>query len=99
MTTTAAADTTTRAPWSTKNKVGLGLALAYALVNLPSAFTPVPEGDAGPPMAILVVCTVLAAVALVTVALNLPWSAGLVAPLTSLVVLATWLAWLLGTQA
>ena len=28
MTTTAAADTTTRAPWSTKNKVGLGLALA-----------------------------------------------------------------------
>ena len=65
MTTTAAADTTVRAPWSTKNKVGLGLAIFYALVNLPSAFTPVPEGDAGPPMAILVVCTVLAAVALV----------------------------------
>ncbi|GAA1448551.1 hypothetical protein GCM10009641_76870 [Mycobacterium cookii] len=64
MTTTAPADTTTRAPWSTKNKVGLGLAMAYALVNLPSAFTPVPEGETGPPMAILWACTVLAAVAL-----------------------------------
>jgi hypothetical protein len=64
MTTTATTDTPT-ATWSTKNKVGLGLALFYALVNLPSAFTPVPEGETGPPMAILVVCTILAAVALV----------------------------------
>jgi hypothetical protein len=65
MTTTATTDTPT-ATWSTKNKVGLGLALFYALVNLPSAVLPAPEGaEDGPPMAILVVCSVLAAVALV----------------------------------
>jgi hypothetical protein len=65
MTTTATTDTSTTT-WSTKNKVGLGLALFYALVNLPSAVLPAPEGaEDGPPMAILVVCSVLAAVALV----------------------------------
>jgi hypothetical protein len=64
MTTTATTDTSTTT-WSTKNKVGLGLAIFYALINLPSAFTPVPEGETGPPMAILVACTILAAVALV----------------------------------
>lgn len=65
MTTTAPADTTTRAPWSTKNKVGLGLAMAYALTNLPSAISPVPEGETGPPMSILWACSILSAVALV----------------------------------
>jgi hypothetical protein len=66
MTTTAPADTTARTPWSTRNKVGLGLAMAYALTNLPSAITPMPEGaDVGPPMSILVACSVLSAVALV----------------------------------
>lgn len=65
MTTTATTDTPTTT-WSTKNKVGLGLALFYALVNVPSAVLPAPEGaEDGPPMAILVVCSVLAAVALV----------------------------------
>ena len=48
------------AAWSTKNKVGLGLAIFYAVTNIPSAFVPPPTGDeAGPPMAILVVCSVL----------------------------------------
>ncbi|CAB4956584.1 unannotated protein [freshwater metagenome] len=66
MTTTAPTDTATRAPWSTKNKVGLGLAMAYALTNLPSAILPTPEGaEAGPPMSILVACSVLSAVAIV----------------------------------
>lgn len=65
MTTTAATDSSTSASWSTKNKVGLGLAIFYAVTNLPSAFVPTPEGETGPPMAILVVCSVLAAVALV----------------------------------
>lgn len=66
MTTTASPDTSARAAWSTKNKVGLGLAIFYALTNLPSAFVPPGTGDeAGPPMAILWVCTILAAVALV----------------------------------
>lgn len=63
MTTTAAHGTSAPATWSTKNKVGLGLALAYALINLPSAILPTPEG--GPPMAILVACSVLSAVAIV----------------------------------
>ncbi|MDZ5660980.1 hypothetical protein SFC79_04320 [Nocardioides sp. S-58] len=65
MTTTAPAATSTPATWSTKNKVGLGIAIFYALTNLPSAFMPTPNGEDGPPMAILWVCTVLAAVALV----------------------------------
>jgi hypothetical protein len=66
MTTTATNDTSTTTAWSTKNKVGLGLAIAYALTNLPSAVLPAPEGaQDGPPMAILVACSVLSAVALV----------------------------------
>ncbi|NPD04099.1 hypothetical protein HN031_05310 [Nocardioides sp. zg-1308] len=65
MTTTAPAATSPTATWSTKNKVGLGIAIFYALTNLPSAFMPTPNGEDGPPMAILWVCTVLAAVALV----------------------------------
>lgn len=64
--TTTTAPTSTSTAWSTKNKVGLGLAIFYAVTNLPSAFVPVDTGEeAGPPMAILVVCSVLAAVALV----------------------------------
>lgn len=65
MTTTASPSTSAPAAWSTKNKVGLGIAMAYALTNLPSAITPVPEGVTGPPMAILWACTVLSAVAIV----------------------------------
>lgn len=65
MTTTASPGTSTPAAWSTKNKVGLGLAMAYALTNLPSAITPVPEGVTGPPMSILWACSILSAVALV----------------------------------
>lgn len=66
MTTTASPSTSSRAAWSTRNKVGLGLAIAYAIANLPSALTPPPDGAGdAPPMAILVVCTVLSAVALV----------------------------------
>lgn len=66
MTTTAAPATHTTTAWSTKNKVGLGLAIVYAITNIPSAFVPPSTGDeAGPPMAILWVCTVLSVVALV----------------------------------
>jgi hypothetical protein len=72
MTTTAPTDTAT---WSAKNKVGLGLAMAHALTNLPSAILPAPEGaEVGPLMAILVVCSVLAAVALV--AGDMAWRTG-----------------------
>ncbi len=65
MTTSAAADTDTRVAWSTKNKVGLGLAIFYAVTNIPSAAIPTPDGEEGPPLAILIVCSVLAVVALV----------------------------------
>ena len=64
--TTTTAPTSTPTAWSTKNKVGLGLAIFYAVTNLPTAFLPSTDaGEDGPPMAILVVCSVLAAVALV----------------------------------
>lgn len=66
MTTTASHSTSAPATWSTKNKVGLGLAIFYAITNLPSALFPSDTGGQdGPPMAILWVCTVLSAVALV----------------------------------
>lgn len=66
MTTTATQGTSAPAAWSTKNKAGLGLAIFYALTNLPSAVVPTGTGtETGPPMAILWVCTVLSAVALV----------------------------------
>lgn len=66
-TSTAEARTGDRVTWSTKNKIGLGLAALYAATNIPSVLLPTPDGEAGPPMAILVVCTVLAVVALVAV--------------------------------
>ncbi len=66
MTTTATSRTEASTTWSTKNKVGLGLAIFYAVTNVPSAVTPMPDGvETGPPFAILVVCSVLAVVALV----------------------------------
>jgi len=64
MTTTATARNDAPVVWSTKNKVGLGLAVLYAAVNVPSAAAPAPGGDVGPPMAILIVCSILGVVAL-----------------------------------
>ncbi|RYB94446.1 hypothetical protein EUA93_08880 [Nocardioides oleivorans] len=66
MTTTATQGTSAPATWSTRNKVGLALAIVYAITNIPSAFVP-PDtgGEDGPPMAILWVCTVLSVIALV----------------------------------
>lgn len=61
MTTMTATDT---GP-DTRQKVGLVLAGLYCLTSLPSAF--VPAGDPGPPFAILVASTVLAAIGLVGV--------------------------------
>jgi hypothetical protein len=60
LTTSAQAPTT----WTTKNKVGLGLAVLYAVANIPSVFIPVDNGD-GPPFAIALICTILAVVATV----------------------------------
>ena len=64
MTTTAAVRSDAQVAWSTKNKVGLGLAIIYAVTNIPSAAVPTPDGVAGPPLAILIVCSILGVVAL-----------------------------------
>ncbi len=52
---------------TTRQRVGLVLAALYLLVNLSSAFTPTPDGEVGPPFAILLADTVLAAVGLLAV--------------------------------
>ena len=52
-------------PWSTRNKVGLALAILYAITNIPSVLIPTPGDEDGPPMAILVVCSVLGVIAAV----------------------------------
>jgi hypothetical protein len=67
MTSTATTSTvgeTTRL--ATRQKVGLGLATFYAVLNLPSVFfVPDTGDDAGPPFGIMLLDTVLAAIALV----------------------------------
>lgn len=66
MTTTPQQSRTTAAT-TTRQKVGLVLSALFALVNLPSAFTPTPDGEAGPPYSVLLIDTVLSVVALVAV--------------------------------
>jgi hypothetical protein len=69
MTSTAITPTTSAV--TTKQKVGLGLCIVYGVTNIPSVLMPTPDGDAGPPFGILVVCTVLGLVA--TVAAAVAW--------------------------
>jgi hypothetical protein len=57
----------TMTPMSTRQKVGLVLAGLLSAANIPSVFTPTPDGDEGPPYAILVVGTVLGVIGLVAV--------------------------------
>ena len=64
----------TPARTTTKQRIGLALAGLFCLVNLSSAFTPTPDGEVGPPMAILVADSVLAAIGLVAVVLA--WRSG-----------------------
>lgn len=70
-TATAPLTTTSASTWSTRNKVGLGLLITYAVTNVPSVFFPAPDGEVGPPLAILVACTLLAVIG--TVAGVLAW--------------------------
>ena len=66
--TTHMTDTPVRASAPTaKQKTGLVLSTLFALINLPSAFFPTPDGEEGPPFSVLLVDTVLSAVALVAV--------------------------------
>ena len=50
-----------------RQKAGLVLSALFALINLPSALFPTPDGDEGPPFSVLLVDTVLSAVALIAI--------------------------------
>jgi hypothetical protein len=52
---------------NTKQKVGLVLCGLYSLANIPSFLEAPPDGEEGPPMAILVVGTILGIIGLVAV--------------------------------
>lgn len=64
-TMSSTATATTRTTWNTKQKVGLVLCGLYCLSNVPSVFEGPAPGEEGPPMAILVVSSVLAVFGLV----------------------------------
>jgi hypothetical protein len=54
-------------PTSTRQKVGLLLAGLLSATSIPSVFIPTPDGEEGPPIAILAVDTVLGVLGLVAV--------------------------------
>lgn len=56
----------TRQRLGTKPKIGLGLTILMGLASLPSVLAPTPEGEVGPPFAILVVGTVLGLASIIT---------------------------------
>jgi hypothetical protein len=58
-----------RSNTTTKQKVGLALCGLYSLANIPSVFASTPEGQEGPPMAILVIDTILGVIGLVATVL------------------------------
>ncbi|MCW2799658.1 MAG: hypothetical protein JWQ70_1130 [Aeromicrobium sp.] len=57
--------TTATTGWTTKNKVGLGLAVFYGIVNIPSFLEAADPGEDGPPLSIMIVCSILGVVAAV----------------------------------
>ncbi|MFY9916533.1 MAG: hypothetical protein WAK18_17805 [Nocardioidaceae bacterium] len=59
---------------TTRQKIGLGLAGLMSAGSIPSVFFPTPDGKTGPPMAILVLSTVLGVVGLVAVVIA--WRSG-----------------------
>jgi hypothetical protein len=58
-------DAPSRARVTGKQKAGLVICLIYGFFNIPSVLTPTPDGEEGPPMAILVIGSILGVVALV----------------------------------
>ena len=50
---------------STRQKVGLVISGLVNLTNIPSAFSPTPDGEVGPPYAILLLSSVIGVVGLV----------------------------------
>jgi hypothetical protein len=67
MTSTTLTPATTRP--TTKQKVGIGIAAAYSLTNIPSVLFPTPDGDTGPPLGILVIGSLLGVLGLVAAVL------------------------------
>jgi hypothetical protein len=63
--TTTGAVAPARARVTGKQKAGLVICLIFGLGNIPSVLTPTPDGEEGPPMAILVIGSILGVVALV----------------------------------
>jgi hypothetical protein len=59
---------------STRQKVGLVLAAVMSIINIPSVFFPAPDGDEGPPLAVLAVNSVLGIIGLVAVVIA--WRSG-----------------------
>ena len=62
--------TASRSGTSTRQKVGLVLCGLYSLSNIPSVLETAPDGEEGPPMAILVVGTILGVVGLVATVMS-----------------------------
>ncbi len=54
---------------STRQKVGLVIAGLINLGNIPSVFTPTPDGEVGPPYAVLLLASVLGVIGLVATVL------------------------------
>ncbi len=61
-------------PTTPRQKTGLVLAGVLSAVNIPSVFFPTPEGDTGPPLAILAVGSILGVIGLVAVIIA--WRSG-----------------------
>lgn len=61
-------------PTTTRQKVGLVLAGLLSAANIPSAFFSTPDGETGPPLAILVVGSILGVIGLVAVIIA--WRSG-----------------------
>ena len=61
--------TVARSAANTKQKVGLVLCGLYSLANIPSFLEAPPDGEEGPPLAILVVGTVLGVIGVIAVIL------------------------------
>ncbi len=59
---------------TTRQKIGLGLAGLLSALNITSVFLPTPEGETGPPFAILAVGTLLGVIGLVAVIIA--WRSG-----------------------
>jgi hypothetical protein len=62
----AVTQTAASSSMTTKQKVGLVIAVLYSLGNIPSVFFPTPDGEEGPPLAILAVSSLLGVIGLVT---------------------------------